>query len=146
MRSLYIPYVADHVHGSGQDSKELALQVLDIVFLQPQVELCYLGIQTKCFEVLELAGNEPMYSASAEGQPVDNAHADSDSDNEDAEDASNTGPLQPVTTSLDDSEPEISDDESVEESDRNKGKHFRLREILFYDDKISVFKARHGRI
>jgi hypothetical protein len=26
------------------------------------------------------------------------------------------------------------------------GVGFKLREILFYDDKVAIFKARHGRL
>jgi len=138
LRSLYIPYVADHVHGSGQDSKELALQVLDIVFLQPQVELCYLGIQTKCFEILELQGNESYQPPHESGHSISALNTDSEVESDDGDSHGQNH--------MDDSEPEYSDDESSDESDRKIGKHFKLREILFYDDKISIFKARHGRI
>jgi hypothetical protein len=67
LRSLFIPYVADHVHGRS-DSRELGMQVLDIVALRPELELCYLGIQSKCFEILEYPkGRRPSadYSSAA---------------------------------------------------------------------------------
>ncbi|USP73194.1 hypothetical protein yc1106_00468 [Curvularia clavata] len=53
IRSLYIPYIADHAHGSNIDPRELAYQILDIVHLRPEIELCYMGLSTKCFEILE---------------------------------------------------------------------------------------------
>ena len=53
LRSLYLPFLADHVHGVNADARELALQLVDIVALRPEVELCYMGIATKCFEILE---------------------------------------------------------------------------------------------
>ena len=53
LRSLSIPFLADHVHGSNVDPRELALQIVDIVALRPEVELCYMGIANKCFEILE---------------------------------------------------------------------------------------------
>ncbi|KAA8613306.1 hypothetical protein PtrSN002B_004175 [Pyrenophora tritici-repentis] len=53
IRSLYIPFIADHAHGSNIDPRELAYQILDIVHLRPEIELCYMGLSTKCFEILE---------------------------------------------------------------------------------------------
>lgn len=40
-------------------------------------------------------------------------------------------------------EPASSDEDSESEVSRASAS-FRLREILFYDDKITIFKARHG--
>ena len=44
----------------------------------------------------------------------------------------------------------VTDEEYVEsENEKQKEKSkpaLRLREILFYDDKVSIFKARHGRL
>ncbi|PQE20804.1 F-box domain-containing protein [Rutstroemia sp. NJR-2017a BBW] len=65
LRSLNVPYIADHVT-SNFDPRELALQIVDVIVLRPEVELCYMGVSHK--------------------------------------------------------------------------------EILFYDDKIAIFKARHGRL
>jgi len=53
LRSLYIPHIADHPHGANIDPQELAFQIVDIVTLRPEIELCYMGIGTKCFEILE---------------------------------------------------------------------------------------------
>jgi len=50
---LYIPFIADHAHGNNIDPRELALQIVDIVHLRPELEVCYMGISTKCFEILE---------------------------------------------------------------------------------------------
>lgn len=52
----------------------------------------------------------------------------------------------------DDEITEVSDDVdsmvelSSEQDDEYFKARFRLREILFYDDKIAIFKARHGRL
>ena len=53
IRSLYIPFIADHAHGNNIDPRELAYQILDIVHLRPEIELCYMGLTHKCFEILE---------------------------------------------------------------------------------------------
>jgi hypothetical protein len=33
------------------DAKELALQLIDIVTLRPEIQLCHVGILTKCFQI-----------------------------------------------------------------------------------------------
>ena len=190
LRSLYIPYFADHVHGNNLDSQELALQVLDIVSLRPELELCYLGIQTKCFEILEYAGNEkfsntfPDVAAGGPSSPMTSSMS-TESDEPDSDDNvphnnhhhhhyhhhhphhhnhhnNTTNPHTSTTVANDDAsdpsfsaseddddeeeENEAEDSESEDSNRPKKGKHFKLREILFYDDKVSIFKARHGRI
>jgi hypothetical protein len=59
LRSLYIPNIADNVH-SAPDARDMALQILDIITLCPQVEICYMGILNKCFEVLENRNAEEL--------------------------------------------------------------------------------------
>lgn len=41
-------------------------------------------------------------------------------------------------------EADLSDGEDSESDISKPQTTFRLREILFYDDKITIFKARHG--
>ena len=91
--------------------------------------------------------NESSYPASHEGHSAVSGHTESESeDNEDVDDHGHVS-AHPVHAMVDDSDLESSDDdESIEDMDKKKGKHFKLREILFYDDKISIFKARHGRV
>ena len=122
------------------------MQVLDIVALRPELELCYLGIQSKCFEILEYPnGRRPSAdysSATGAGDPgasddEDGGHQHAASsqphdhgDDTDSEAASSRGA-----------------DTDTEDDHMAPGmKHFKLREILFYDDKVSIFKARHGRL
>lgn len=162
IRSLHIPHVSEHVHGRNLDSRELALHVLDVVALRPELELCYLGIQTKCFEILEYsAGHKPSVSDLASASHGSGVGGDSgdDSDEEDGgqhsleehnggggatEDASSE-----VGSAREDAE---SDDDGNDgegahsRSSTRAAKVFKLREILFYDDKVSIFKARHGRL
>ena len=161
LRSIYIPYIADHVYASHVDAKELALSFIDIVALRPEMELCYLGIAAKCFEILEgddtlLAFHDsaatPVFTGPDDGDS--NQDSDDDHDNED-EDNDDTAGTETVISSEaggeSDSESQNgslghSDCESMESDDSKKRPRLRLREILFYDDKVSVFKARHGRL
>ena len=145
LRSLFIPYVADHVHGRS-DSRELGMQVLDIVALRPELELCYLGIQSKCFEILEYPnGRRPsMDYSSATGAGDSGASDDEDGGHQHAASA------QPDNLG-DDTDSEAASsrgaDTDTEDDHMVQGtKQFKLREILFYDDKVSIFKARHGRL
>jgi hypothetical protein len=138
LRSLHIAHIADHVHRSF-DSREAALQVLDIVSLRPTMELCYLGVQGQCFELLEgQTGNR-----GPSPQPLAVMNADNNLDSDDNDDMDDDD--------LDDGEDDLLndslEDETEDESAAEMGKMgFRLREILFYDDKVSIFRARHGKL
>lgn len=204
VRSLYIPHVADHVRGTNNDPKELALQIVDIVALRPEIEICYMGISNKCFEILEsskshvndllhgsnssaeigagftaggsIAGAGSTVGGGGDGaagpvyvmglpQPVgqnvillnddddnDNDDDDSDDDTDDNTDENNDEPGGAAEIS-DDGWPDGDDDDNTESEDEpffneqdNRMPRLRLREILFYDDKVAVFKARHGTI
>lgn len=133
--------------------RELALQVLDIVTLRPEIQLCYIGIEHKCFEILETPisdkkGNNELYrdspwysdSESEVGDHVNGHDSESNTDEEDDHDGDNNSE-NTVSIAEDDDDT----DGDNEDHDGSGGSRFvfRLREILFYDDKISVFKARH---
>lgn len=176
LRSLNIPYIADHVIGNFEP-KELALQIADIITLRPEIQLCYIGISTKCFEILETplsdkTGNgllngslsdSPIDSvtgagglvtvedASDDGDSVDTSddeNDDDDDDNDETEDEDEGTPTSP--TDPDETQSEHSDgadsEDSFVEPDSGSKTRLRLREILFYDDKVAIFKARHGRL
>ncbi|KAH0369204.1 hypothetical protein KCU65_g3388, partial [Aureobasidium melanogenum] len=150
LRSLYIPYLVNHSQPSLPDTRELALQVVDIVTLRPELSLCYLGVMKKCFEILEQKpgsrntdrsriGPEDDSDSEAEDEEhegsVDEDFEDGDNDDDDdSEDAASD-----TTDSYVDSELGLSDNEKDVPA-------LRLREILYYDDKVSVFKARHARL
>ncbi|KAJ9137923.1 F-box domain-containing protein [Pleurostoma richardsiae] len=180
LRSLNIPYIADHVVGS-LEPKELALQIADIITLRPEIQLCYVGISTKCFEILEtrpsdgtvnslLNGGGSLVSAAGGSHNethnavvTDDADSEDDAENEDTtddeqdEDGSEeeetededegtpTSPTDPDETQSEQSDGADSDTDSFVEPEANKTR-LRLREILFYDDKVAIFKARHGRL
>jgi len=149
------------------DSRELALQIVDIIALRPEVDICYIGISTKCFEVLENKHLDERHSAHDSSTNVANAgpggvetddHADSededdeDDEDDDAEDA-NQGATTATTSNPDDAwsdgvsdtQDDVDGDSDGTEEDARRPR-LRLREILFYDDKVSIFKARHGRL
>ncbi|KAK4542398.1 hypothetical protein LTR36_006855 [Oleoguttula mirabilis] len=154
LRSLYIPFIADHVHGTNVDPRELALSIMDIVALRPEVELCYMGIASKCFEILEnkrewdgrpesrlgLGLGGVIEDAGSDGDEEDDDEAeDEDDEDEDADVDEEDG-----TESDEDEEDEASDSEG--DGVEGRAARLRLREILFYDDKVAIFKARHGRL
>ncbi|KAK5172965.1 uncharacterized protein LTR77_003087 [Saxophila tyrrhenica] len=171
LRSLSIPFLADHVHGPTVDPRELALQIVDIVALRPEVEVCYMGIAGKCFEILD---QRRPYSGSWDGvgrpeshlgqHAVDAGDADEDAaagsegeeegeeeaGDDDAEDeaAQAEADAEAETESESDDADDDADSESEGEDGGggSRGVRLRLREILFYDDKVAVFKARHGRL
>ncbi|KAM0282471.1 hypothetical protein ACHAQH_002985 [Verticillium albo-atrum] len=188
LRSLHIPKIADHAAGN-YDPRELALQIVDIISLRPEIQLCYVGIGKKCFEILEnkpldssthgVAATDPSAEAGTpgvghavpgqHGSGADEADEDedasdededasqvdtSDDDGDDAPGGANANANDAASiVDVDDSQSEASlgssdsDADSFREADHVGARpRLRLREILFYDDKVAIFKARHGRL
>ncbi|XHG08236.1 hypothetical protein AWENTII_011347 [Aspergillus wentii] len=147
LRALHIPKMG-HMY---RDPKELALQVLDIVTIRPEVGIGYVGITSKCFEILEgKRGDKDEYFVDADDThsdafaPPGNGWAGSDIDDDDSNDDGEDNSLDSVSE-LSDDQASSDEDETGSDSSRSQA-IFRLREILFYDDKISIFKARHGTL
>ncbi|KAI5201113.1 hypothetical protein E4T39_05381 [Aureobasidium subglaciale] len=151
LRSLYIPFIVNLNPGSPVDTREIALQIVDIVALRPELKICYLGIMKKCFEVLEQqpgTGKSVVHdrtsidddSGSEESEDDDEDSANEDDDDEDNDDDDDSEDTDSDTT------------DTYEDSELGVYGHekelpaLRLREILYYDDKVSLFKARHGRL
>ena len=163
LRSVYIPFIADHPYGGSLDQKEFAMSAIDVVALRPEVELCYLGIKDKCYEILESktikkpkdgAGSSSANAGGGETDDDDDAevqhdHSDDDDDDDDDdsedEDSAPATPATPTQGMDSDFEPITEDDEPDPNGSGTKIK-LKLREILFYEDRISIFKARHGRL
>lgn len=89
-----------------------------------------------------------------EGETSEEEDDDDDDDDSDDENTptSATDPDESQTEedeegSEQDGEDEDSDDDDDDFVEPNKGGvKLRLREILFYDDKVAIFKARHGKL
>jgi hypothetical protein len=159
IRSLYIPYIADHAHGSNIDPRELAYQILDIVHLRPEIELCYMGLSSKCFEILEnrpsnydlrhdgmhAEGSGTGYVAHDPMLSDDESEATEDEDDEDVDDgvAVGAGASEETESEASDDAEGDSDDESVLH-ESHKGPKLRVREILFYEERVEAFRRRHG--
>ncbi|KAH7394045.1 hypothetical protein DE146DRAFT_115909 [Phaeosphaeria sp. MPI-PUGE-AT-0046c] len=157
IRSLYIPFIADHAHGSNIDPRELAYQILDIVHLRPEIELCYMGLMSKCFEILEnrpsnydlrhdgmmADGGGSGYVAHDSMLSDDESEATEDDDDDDADDSGVVaGGEETESEPSDDGEVESDNESFVHESHR--GPKLRVREILFYEERVEAFRRRHG--
>jgi len=160
LRSLYIPHIAGHPQ-ANIDPHELALQIVDIVTLRPEIQLCYMGIGTKCFEILEnkaedshgfgthvTSTNGPtgylsVHNDFDEDQDDDDDDLDADDEAEDVEDEDDNDTVSTAAPS--DDEYGNSDDDEWQNYDSKKTPKLRLQEILFYD-KVSIFKARYGKL
>ena len=160
LRSLYVPNMSDHPYGNSLNIKDLALGTIDVVALRPEVELCYLGIKNKCFEILERKQKDkpkkgqgpPSASPAADTASDDDTHdADNHDDDDDSDDDTAAAPPPPAIDpgAMDSDTGSITSEDEDEKADAAGGKNkvrLKLREILFYDDKVSIFKARHGRL
>lgn len=140
--ALYLTHIGNAVH---QNLKELALQVLDIVSIRPDLKITYVGLQARCYQILEgpRDGSEPYFDythAIDHPSDLDDVEDDSISPTGDEHDSSMPDDSDRLSSNLSDGYDTEQDDEGVSRV------RFRLQEILFYDDKISIFKARHGVI
>ena len=193
LRSLNIININNYVAGAFEP-RELALQIVDIITLRPEIQLCYVGIAAKCFEILEIrspeagssrtesaftASSVPLASSLAQGAAaaaaagaviIDDEDEDDADGNDDEDSDDDTASL---LSSPPDSELATEDDDALvgaageqnplsnglghgEDSEDDDGDslsdgeirrpRLRLREILFYDDKVAIFKARHGKL
>ena len=142
LRALYIPHISHQIH---RDSKELALQILDIVSIRPEVGINYVGIQSKCYEILERrSGDKDEEFDESESSHVPPSGEElSGSENEEEPDGDDDSSVESQSI-LSAEEAASSDDEDSGSEALRPNAGFRLREILFYDDKITIFKARHG--
>ena len=163
LRSLYIPYVAEHPYRALSELKELAVSAMDVVALRPEVELCYLAIEDKCFEILETkrskkskdgAGSASANAGGGETDDDDDAEVhhnhsddDDDDDDDDSEDEA-AAPLTPGTETqgMDSDIDPITDDDEPDLVGGENNIKLKLREILFYEDRVSIFRARQGQL
>lgn len=139
---------------------------MDVIVLRPEVELCYMGISHKCFEILENRPHDEVHGSvdaqlslgnAAQGfgtftdEEDEGSDEGSDEDDEPDEEEDNgtamTAQVDPDETESEVSDHDDSDTDSFDGSDDGPSKvRLRLREILFYDDKVAIFKARHGKL
>lgn len=116
-----------------------------------------MGLSTKCFEILE---NRPSnYDLRHDGMHTDGSGSpyathdpmlsddESEATEDEDEDSMDEGAAPPGG---DETESDTSDDvegESDDESfiqDSQKGPKLRVREILFYEERVEAFRRRHG--
>lgn len=116
-----------------------------------------MGLSSKCFEILE---NRPSnYDLRHDGMHADGNGAgymaqdpiqsDDESDATEEEDDDELDDSMPATGG-DETESEASDDNDVDSDNESfmqeshKGPKLRVREILFYEERVEAFRRRHG--
>lgn len=145
------------------NAKELALQLVDVVAIRPEIQLLYIGLSNSCFELVEsLERDESKYESHSTtdlAEPGETSSSSEDTDDDVDEHGSgvdqSTNNQNPAEAQPEASTSNITSGDSaydVDDSDEDANERektntvLKLREILFYDDKISIFKARHGRL
>lgn len=144
LRALYLPHISSSI---DHDRKELALQVLDIVSIRPELKIIYVGLETKCYQIVEASSNgshqipeDPNHESGSQGDGGDLSNFDDDNaDVNDDYDGSMDDAHDTIGVSSD-----SSDYDTEAEGNTSSRVRFRIQEILYYDDKVSIFKARHG--
>jgi hypothetical protein len=143
MPRLYALYLTHIGNTPQRDLKELALQVLDIVSIRPDLKITYIGLQGKCYQILE-GGCDGDFDEThgADRHPnVDDDGVFEEENSDDHQHFSASDDSGHLSSDLSDGY-----DDTEQEDEGLSRVRFRLQEILFYDDKISIFKARHGVI
>ncbi|KAJ5815390.1 hypothetical protein N7474_007167 [Penicillium riverlandense] len=127
--------------------------ILDIVSIRPELKISYVGLQSKCYQILEAGPGEAdqdvdeTHSGENTGDGLSNFDGDGDADHigpSDDDEDSIPGFPSSDTDLIPSDNNSWSDDGSEPDDEHASRVRFRLQEILFYDDKISIFKARHG--
>ena len=116
--------------------------------LRPEIEICYMGLGSKCFEIFEATDK------SGESSNSTRANHESDTENEDEDDLDDEDDSdEDDDNSHDSQEAAIGDQETGETSDALsdtslsdiedlKRPRLDFREILFYVEKVDIFRAR----
>ena len=187
LTSLHIQNISGHITEEYSQA-ESAMQVADIVTLRPHMKLAFIGIATRCYEMIEVVtaadGSElrnaagssrrssTVYSSAASSTSSDSeGHHDDDEDHRDDNNESDSdsddddGGSVPAMSGVGDTPSFVSSSSAVfddsggsdyagDDSDEGgsrvpaalRAPRMRLREILFYDDRVAIFKACHGRL
>ncbi|KAI0535709.1 hypothetical protein GGR58DRAFT_478206 [Xylaria digitata] len=157
LRSLYIPHMIDRRSVSPLPvAKELALQIVDIISLRKEICLAYVGLWDKCFEIAEVEHGDSANNRFQDDDDhtislddADHVYVNSEGDDDTEDDENDDG--DDSFMDADEDLAETSDNESEADSfvgaAANKPPpRLRLREILYYDDKVELFRARHGKL
>ncbi|KAF4548851.1 Hypothetical protein D9617_25g061810 [Elsinoe fawcettii] len=150
LRSLYIPRYSVPYDTPDPTPKDLAMQLLDAVLYNDDLELCYIGIYDKCFEIMEGdkdSNRDGVTTSSSRSHVEESSDEDEEDEDEDDDDDEDEEEHLHVDGRADggggDFEYVGSDEEEEMESVAGK---LHIREILFYDDKVPIFRVRHGKL
>lgn len=158
LRSLCIPRIQETLR-TVSDRIDLAFQVLDIVTLRPEIELCYLAIQQKCFKIYETKSPQNAKAPDSKDGPAaaimwaqqaheedsddESIHDYSDVDYEDDDVDENQADQGFPSANEHMLEKDIDDDtfseSSESDTDMKQEASFELRMIDFPDD-VDIFK------
>lgn len=142
----------------------MAQQLVDVVTLRPEVQLCYVGLLKDCFEILEVEPSSRTRGLSGtsglDANTLAGSNPPSGAGDDDHETASN-GSFSEEDESIDGVAPGAidaldnqSESESAWASDGNSfgemdfelpAREFQARQIMFYDE-VAVFKARRVKL
>ncbi|KAH6898776.1 F-box domain-containing protein [Thelonectria olida] len=144
-----------HIPSLGRDSGtqadlHLAQQIVDVITLRPEIRLCYLAIRGLCFEVVESSRGSP----GSDGGIWSSDDASSPSEMSDIHPASDDALSNDGHMLLEDSDDASQSSRRVAPNDSSalwpgntgSNKTYRLRRIAFYEENVTIFKARHGTL
>ncbi|PSK42471.1 Eukaryotic peptide chain release factor GTP-binding subunit [Elsinoe australis] len=156
LRSLYIPRYSSPYDAPEPAPKEVAMQLLDCVVFNGHMELCYMGVYDKCFEILEgeqevrrggvvVSSSRGRGEESSDEEDEEDVEEDEDEEEDEEDEGEHVavGGVEGRRESTGDFEYVGSDEEDEEGGEDGR---LHIREILFYDDKVPIFRVRHGKL
>lgn len=171
LKALHVQNISQHVN-RDYSLADSAMQIADIVRLRMDMKLSYVATATKCYELIEVVkgadgsdlygpGERSRRGSVSSSSSSSSAGSDSDddsnhghdhnngSDSEDDDDAMVFG-MNEFEEGMDDESDagQMSTSEYDDEhaSPTARSSRMRLSEIFFFDDKVTIFKARHGQL
>lgn len=159
LRSIYIPQFASFFDSPDVAPRELAEYILDAVDFNRTMPLTYIGIEDKCFEVLEGEAQPSLSRPSSRDTRGDDMSPDDDDDLDPDDPESDFTDNDSMLDMLTPNRParrdvpavttydfEPSEPDSDLESVGHEHSKIHYREILFYEDMVPIFKVRNGRL
>ncbi|TRX97904.1 hypothetical protein FHL15_001114 [Xylaria flabelliformis] len=153
LRSLYIPQMVGRDSRSSPTPRELALQVPDIISLRREIRLTYVGLWHKCFEITEVKrddrsqdDNDHVVSTNNGGNSEGDDMTDEEEDEDEDDEVEAFMDAENETTEEISSDDQSEADSFMEETANNSLPRLGLREILYYDENVEIFRARHGKL
>ncbi|KAL9058627.1 MAG: hypothetical protein Q9162_001634 [Coniocarpon cinnabarinum] len=154
LRALYVPMIRyDGIAPTPRknDAEDLAYSVADAITFRPEIGLSYFALHNQCYEIFESKTSEEPRPPVIEVQPGwthGTGSVGSEEDDGEVDVDIDDGDESNAAVSTDNDEEESEDDLNLEGEGWGEGEDekdkviFNIKEILFPDEKVEIFRTR----